>query len=170
MKSLIPYNDKTPQLHPTVFVADGVRIIGDVKIGENSSVWFNAVIRGDINFITIGEGTNIQDLAMLHVTQDNYPLTIGSYTTIGHSAILHGCTIGNTSLIGMGAIVLDGAKVGNNVLIAAGSVVREGMEIPDGVLVAGVPAVIKRSLTEEEKESILTSAHHYIAYAKNFKQ
>ncbi|HOV98121.1 MAG TPA: gamma carbonic anhydrase family protein [Bacteroidota bacterium] len=170
MVTLQPYCNKSPQIHSSVFLADGVRIIGDVKIERNCSVWFNSVLRGDINSIYIGEGTNIQDLSMLHVTQDKYPVQIGSYNTIGHGAILHGCKIGNYSLIGMGSIILDGATIGNNVIIAAGTVVLEKFEVPDNVLIAGVPGTIKRQLTEDEKQSIIQSSQHYIDYASAIRQ
>ncbi len=170
MATLQPYCDKTPQIHSSAFLADGVQIIGDVKIERNCSVWFNSVLRGDINSIYVGEGTNIQDLAVLHVTQDKYPVQIGLYNTVGHGAILHGCKIGNCTLIGMGSIVLDGATIGNNVIIAAGTVVLEGFEVPDGVLIAGVPGTIKRTLSEDEKQSIIQSAQHYIDYAQTMSQ
>lgn len=170
MSIILPFEGKIPKIHSTAYLAHGVCIIGDVEIGEECSVWFNAVIRGDVNSITIGKGTNIQDLCVLHVTQDTYPLRIGEYNTIGHNAVLHGCTIGNYSLIGMGAIILDGATIGNNVLVAAGTVVPERCVVPDGVLIAGVPGRVKRELTDNEKDEIANAAHHYIHYAQSLRQ
>ena len=170
MSGLIPYRGILPKLDPSVFVADGARIIGDVEIGEQSSVWFNAVVRGDVDVIRIGARTNIQDGAVLHVTHDRFPLMIGSDVTVGHGAILHGCRIGNGCLIGMGAIVLDNAKVAGGSMIAAGSLVREGAEVPEGVLVAGVPAVVKRPLTQEEREMILQSAKNYMHYVATYRE
>jgi len=166
---LITYNGLTPKLHPSVFIADGARIIGDVWIGENSSVWFNAIIRGDVNFIRIGAGTNIQDNSVLHVTSHTAPLTIGSDITIGHNAVLHGCTIDDNCLIGMGSIVMDGAQVHKNSIVAAGSTVLEEFIVPEGMLIAGVPAKIKRPLTEEEKQSITQSAKNYVHYIRSYR-
>ncbi len=167
-QQVITYRGITPDLHPTVFVAPGARIIGSVGIGEHSSVWFNAVVRGDVHSIRIGTGVNIQDLCMLHVTHDRYPLHIGNSVTVGHSAILHGCTIEDTVLIGMGATILDGAKIGSHSLIAAGSVVRERAVIPEGVLAAGVPARIVRELRDEERDGLLQSALNYMQYVRTY--
>jgi gamma-carbonic anhydrase len=169
-QQLIAYRGITPRLHPTVFVASGAFIIGDVEIGEYSSVWFNAVVRGDVNIIRIGERVNVQDLCMLHVTHKKYSLTIGSDVTIGHSATVHGCTISDKVLIGMGARVLDAAVIGQNSLIAAGAVVREGMKIPEGVLVAGVPARVIRDLTDEEVLQIEQSATNYVNYVRTYRE
>jgi gamma-carbonic anhydrase len=126
-RQVIPYRGVSPRLHSTVFIAPGAYIIGNVTIGENSSVWFNAVIRGDVHYIEIGAGVNIQDLCMLHVTHDTYPLTVGNEVTVGHGAVLHGCTVSDNVLVGMRATVLDGATIGSYSLIAAGSLVREGL-------------------------------------------
>jgi len=169
-QQLISYRGITPQVQPGVFVAQGAMIIGDVHIGEDSSVWFNAVIRGDVNYIRIGQMTNVQDLCMLHVTHEKYPLTIGSHITIGHSATLHGCTIKDFVLIGMGATVLDGAVIESNSMVAAGAVVREGMKVPEGVLVAGVPARIVRDLNEDEVKKIQQSAINYKNYVLSYTQ
>ena len=168
MKGIIQYKNRTPKLHPSVFVADGVKIIGDVEIGEHSGVWFNTVIRGDVNVIRIGSRTNIQDNSVLHVTTKTAPLNIGSDVTIGHSALLHGCTIEDCCLIGMGAIILDRAYIHQYSMIAAGAIVLEGFNVPEGVLVAGIPAKIKRLLTEEEKQFIRRSAEHYVSYAQEY--
>lgn len=143
-----------------VYMAEGARVLGDVTIGEGSSVWYNAVIRGDSNSIVIGENTNVQDNAVLHVSHSN-SLTIGDNVTIGHGAIIHGCTIGNNVLIGMGAIVLDGAVIEDNCIIGAGALVTQGKMIPTGSLAFGNPAKVMREITEEEKESILANANEY---------
>jgi gamma-carbonic anhydrase len=166
---IISYKDKIPKLHESVFVADGAKIIGDVEIGEHSGVWFNAVIRGDVNYIHIGSRTNIQDNSVLHVTSKTAPLNIGSDATIGHSALLHGCTIEDFCLIGMGAIVLDRAYIHRNSMVAAGAIVLEGFDVPEGMLVAGVPAKVKRELTEEEKQFIHQSAANYVGYVRAYQ-
>ena len=149
-------------MHSSVFVADGAKIIGDVEIGEYCGIWFNAVIRGDVNFIRIGSYTNIQDNSVLHVTTETAPLKIGSNVTVGHSAILHGCTIDDCCLIGMGAIVMDKAHIHQNSMVAAGAIVLEGFDVPEGMLIAGIPAKVKRALTEEEKQLIGQSAKNYV--------
>ena len=166
---IIPYKGRIPKLHASVFVADGAKIIGDVEIGEDSGIWFNAVIRGDVNYIHIGPRTNIQDNSVLHVTSKTAPLNIGSDVTIGHSAVLHGCTIDDYCLIGMGAIVLDRAHIHRNSMVAAGAIVLEGFDVPEGMLVAGVPAKVKRELTEEEKQFIHQSAENYVGYVQAYK-
>jgi len=159
------YENKYPQLADSVRIFPGVKIIGDVKIGENSSIWFNAICRGDVNYIRIGKRVNIQDLSLLHVTSGKYSLEIGNDVTVGHSAKIHGCTIGNNVLIGIGAIILDGAIVEDNSLVAAGAVVRPGFVVPSGKLVAGVPAKIIRDLTDNEINEIGESASHYVNYS-----
>ena len=143
-----------------VYMAPGSHVIGDVTIGESSSVWYNAVIRGDTESITIGENTNIQDNAVLHTSHDA-PLVIGDNVTIGHGAIVHGCTIGNNVLIGMGAIILDGTVVEDNCIIGAGALVTQNKNIPAGSLAMGNPAKVVRAITEEEKESIIENANNY---------
>ncbi|MBN1398466.1 MAG: gamma carbonic anhydrase family protein [Bacteroidetes bacterium] len=169
MNGLIPYQGKLPVIHPSVFVAEGAKIIGDVEIKEKSSVWFNTIVRGDVNYIRIGECTNIQDNSVLHVTSKTAPLNIGSEVTVGHNAVLHGCTIEDRCLIGMGAVVLDGARICSNSVIAAGTVVLEGFNVPEGMLAAGVPAKIKRPLTGEEMQLLRKSAENYIRYCDNYK-
>lgn len=148
-----------------VYIAEGAKIIGDVQIGEDSSVWYNAVIRGDSNSIVIGENTNVQDNAVLH-TSHSHPLTIGDNVTIGHGAIVHGCTIGNNVLIGMGAIVLDGAVIEENCIIGAGALVTQNKVIPSGSLALGNPAKVVRELKREELESILENANEYSEEAR----
>lgn len=163
---LFPYKETFPNLHKSVFLASGTKIIGDVEIGEDSSVWYNTVIRGDVNYIRIGNTTNVQDCSMLHVTNGKFPLIIGSKVTIGHSVTLHGCVVNDLCLIGMGAVVLDGAVVEQNSVVAAGAVVRPGFIVPSGKLVAGVPAKVVRDLTEEEIKDIEASAQRYLEYTK----
>ena len=148
-----------------VFCAEGSRIIGDVKIGEHGSVWYNAILRGDVNRIEIGAYTNIQDNVVLHVRKSD-PLVIGDYVTIGHGAILHGCTIGNNVTIGMGAIVLDGAVIEDNCMIGAGAIVTQNKVIEQGYLAIGSPARMVRTVTEEEKESIRRNACTYAKEAE----
>ena len=167
--SIIPYKNIVPRLHPSVFVAEGAWIIGDVEIGKDSSVWFNTVIRGAVNYIRIGERTNIQDNSVIHVTHQKYPTTIGSNVTIGHNAVVHACTIYDYCLIGMGAVVLDDAKVGPYSLVAAGAVVTMQMVVPEGVLVAGIPARVVRELTPVEKESLVQSAQNYVDYVSTYR-
>ncbi|MEK6649337.1 MAG: gamma carbonic anhydrase family protein [Bacteroidota bacterium] len=166
----ITFGGRRPRLDPTVFVAAGAQVIGDVEIGAGSSVWFGSVIRGDVHWIRIGERTNIQDLSVLHVTTGTAPLQVGSDVTVGHRAILHGCTVEDGSLIGMGAIVLDGARIGSGALVAAGAVVSAGYRVPPATLVAGVPATVKRSLRPDEVEGILRSAQHYRELAQVYQQ
>ncbi len=169
MSSILPYRGVMPQIHPTVFIAEGARIIGDVVIGKDSSVWFNSVIRGDVHYIRIGERTNIQDNCVLHVTHQKYALNVGSGVTVGHSAVLHGCTIGNECIIGMGAIILDNASLHTHSFVAAGALVPENFVVPEGTLVAGVPAKVKRPLTEEEVKFLGQSAENYLNYVKNYR-
>ncbi len=163
---IFPYKDFYPKLGKNVFLASGVKIIGDVEIGNNSSVWYNTVIRGDVHYIRIGESTNIQDCSMLHVTNGKFPLNIGNKITIGHSVSLHGCTLQNLCLIGIGAIVLDGAVVESNSMVAAGALVKQNYIVPSGKLVAGVPAKVIRDLTDEEIMDIEAGAGRYVEYAK----
>jgi carbonic anhydrase/acetyltransferase-like protein (isoleucine patch superfamily) len=163
------YLNKIPGIHDSVYLCDNITIIGDVEIKKDSSVWFGTVIRGDVNYIRIGERTNIQDNSVLHVQHDTGPLIIGNDVTVGHSVNLHGCSIGDNCLIGIGAIVLTGAVIGNNCIVAAGTVIKEHFIVPAGSLVAGVPGVIKKSLTKEDIESISSSAQNYINYVKNYR-
>lgn len=165
-EKLFPYLDLFPKIHPSVFLASGVKIVGDVQIGAYSSVWYNVVIRGDVHYVKIGEMTNIQDLSMLHVTNNKYPLNIGNRVTIGHSVKLHGCTVKDMSLIGIGAIVLDGAVVEEYSMVAAGAVVKPNFVVPNGKLVAGIPAKVVRDLTEAELKDLENSSERYKKYAE----
>ncbi len=156
-----------PRIHESVFLAENSVIIGQVNIKKDASIWYNVVIRGDVNSIAIGEGSNIQDQTMLHVA-DNYSLTIGDFVTVGHQAIVHGCTIGNNCLIGMGAIILDGAEIGDNVIIGAGSLITQGKKIPNNSLVIGSPGKVIRELTDEEIQKIKASSEIYIKLSKQY--
>ena len=149
------------------FVAESAEVIGNVELGEEVGIWFGVVIRGDNERIRIGARTNIQDLCVLH-SDPGSPLTVGAGCTIGHRAILHGCTIGDGTLVGMGATILNGAKIGNNCLIGAGALVTEGKEIPDGTLVLGAPGKVARELTPDEIARLGKSADHYVANARRF--
>jgi len=166
---ILNVGDQTPKIHPSVFLAEGARVIGNVEIGAESSVWFNAVLRGDINAIRVGNKTNIQDLCVCHVTHKN-EVQIGSHVTVGHGAIIHGAAVEDFCLIGMGATLLDGVRVGSYSFVAAGALVREGFQIPEGKLVAGVPATVKRALTGGEREFIGRSADNYVKYVQLYRQ
>ena len=159
---------KTPRIGEKVFVADTASIIGDVEIGNDCSIWFGAVIRGDMHFISIGSRTNIQDNTVIHVTTGMHPTVIAEEVTIGHAAIVHGCTVKRGALIGMGARILDGAVVGESALVGAGALVSEGMHIPPRTLAIGVPARVKRELTDEEVERLEYSWRHYVEYKDKY--
>lgn len=163
---VFPYKDFYPKLGINVFLASGVKIIGNVEIGDNSSVWYNTVIRGDVHYIKIGNYTNVQDCSTLHVTNGKYPLNIGDKVTIGHSVSLHGCTLNNLCLIGIGATILDGAVVESISMVAAGALVKQNFVVPEGKLVAGVPAKVIRNLTEDEIKDIEAGSNRYVEYAK----
>ena len=158
------YKGKVPKIDPSVYLSENVVIIGDVEIGKDSSVWFGTVIRGDVNYIRIGERTNIQDNSVVHVTHETHPTIIGNDVTVGHRAVLHGCVLHNHILVGMGAVIMDGVEIEDFVLVGAGALVTPNKRIPSGVLVAGVPAKIVRDLREEEIELIKESAKNYVAY------
>lgn len=153
-----------PVVPESAFVASGARVVGEVSLGEKSSVWYNAVLRGDSDSIVLGERSNIQDGVAVHVDA-GHPVRIGSDVSVGHNAVVHGCTIGNRVLVGMGAVVLSEAVIGDECLIAGGAVVLGGTEIPPRSLVAGVPAKVRRTLTDEEVESIRANAEHYVGNA-----
>ena len=165
---IMAYKGVIPTIAKSAFIIDSAQIIGDVRIGEFSSVWFNAVVRGDVHYVRIGNRTNVQDNCSLHVTKDKYPLIIGDNVTIGHNVILHGCVVKDRCLLGMGSIVLDNAEVGEDCIIGAGALVKEGMKVPAGSLVVGVPGKVVREVTPEEKERILRSAENYIGYSNNY--
>ncbi len=158
----------TPQIADSAWVADSAEVMGDVALGDGVGIWFGVVVRGDTAPITVGARTNIQDLSVLHADL-GLPLTIGAGVTVGHKAMLHGCTIGDNSLIGIGAVVLNGAKIGQGCLVGAGALVTEGKEFPDGSMIIGSPAKVVRSLTPEQLEGLRQSADHYVANAQRFK-
>lgn len=164
---ILSYDGISPQIG-SCFVASGARVIGDVIMGEGSSVWFNSVLRGDVMPIRIGERTNIQDLSMLHVSSEVAPTIVGDDVTVGHRAILHGCVVEDLCLIGMGAIILDGAHIGRGSLIAAGALIPPGMQVPENSFVVGMPGKIRRQTTEEERAHFLESARHYAELAKKY--
>ncbi len=166
--ALSNYLQALPQVGPRVFIHLSAQVIGDVTLGEDSSVWCNAVLRGDVNRIVIGRGTNVQDLTVGHVSHktaekpNGSPLIVGDYVTIGHAVILHGCSIGNECLIGMGSIILDDAVIPDRVVIGAGSLVTQGKTLESGVLYMGRPAKAVRPLTDEELAYLMYSAKHYM--------
>ena len=162
------FQGTVPNIAPTAYIDPAAVIIGDVTIGERSSVWPNAVLRGDVNRITIGEETNVQDGSVLHVEYALHELILGNRVTVGHSVVLHGCTVEDDSLIGIGAIVLNGALIGEGSVIAAGALVPEGMQIPPGSLAMGVPAKVRRTVTPEERERFRLNAQHYVELREKY--
>ena len=151
------------------WIAPNATVIGNVQLLKDASVWFNAVLRGDVELITIGQGSNVQDGAIIH-TDPGFPCTIGKNVTVGHLAMLHGCEIGDGSLIGIGSVILNGAKIGKNCIIGSKALVTEGMEIPDGAMVLGIPGKVKKILNEEEQSVVSLGAEHYIQNYKKYKQ
>jgi gamma-carbonic anhydrase len=158
-----------PRVDPTAFVDQSAQVIGDVEIGAESSVWMNVVMRGDVNTIRIGRRTNVQDGTVVHVMHDTHPTAIGDEVTVGHGAIVHGCTVGNRVLIGMGAILLNGATIGDDSIIAAGSLVTEGAVVPPKSMVMGVPAKVRRALTDAEVQFLVDSAANYVRYRQDYQ-
>ena len=161
--------DIEPQLHDSVWVADSASVIGNVVMEEGSSVWFGAVIRGDNDLVTIGEGSNIQDGSVVHI-DPGFPLLLERNVTIGHKVMLHGCTVGEQSLIGIGSTVLNGAKIGKYSIVGANSLIAEGKEFPDGVLILGSPGRVVRQLTEEEQAGLMRPAQHYQDNAVRYRE
>lgn len=167
---LYSYRGISPKLHPTVFKTPSSEIIGDVEAGAHCSFWFNVVVRGDVHWIKIGEGTNIQDGSVLHVTNQKAPLSIGNNVTVGHSVTLHGCTIGDFVLVGMRAVIMDHAEIAAECMIGAGALVTPGTKVPPRSLVIGSPAKVSRSLREEEIRFLHQSAENYKAYVQNYRE
>ncbi len=157
-----------PQLADSAWVADSAQVMGRVALAEDSSVWFGTVIRGDTESIRIGKGSNIQDLSVLHADV-GMPLVVGENVTVGHQVMLHGCTVGDGSLIGIGAVVLNGAKIGKHCLVGAGALVTEGKEFPDGSMIIGSPAKVVRKLTPEQIDGLRASAQHYVDNARRYR-
>ncbi len=165
---ILPYKGKMPLLAPGVFVASGAQIIGDTEIGEDSSIWFNTVIRGDCNYIRIGKRTNIQDGTVIHVTNTFHPTIIGDDVTVGHGVVLHGCRISNLCLIGMGAIVMDDVTIPERCLVAAGSLVPPGKTFNPGTLIKGNPAREARALSDKELGEFERSVRYYLEYKRGY--
>jgi carbonic anhydrase/acetyltransferase-like protein (isoleucine patch superfamily) len=166
---LRPFRSVHPTVHPTAYVDASAQVIGDVHVGPESSIWMNVVVRGDVHYIRIGARSNIQDLTLVHVMREAHPTVIGDDVTIGHSAVIHGCTIENRCLIGMGAILLNGSRIGAGSIVAAGTLVPEGMIVPPGSMVMGVPGKVRRPLTADEDASIVEYAERYVGYRLDFQ-
>lgn len=167
---LRPYRGRVPLVHATAFVDASAQVIGDVEIGQESSVWMNVVIRGDVHRVRIGKRSNIQDGTVVHVMRGTHATTIGDDVTIGHAALVHGCTLADRILIGMGAILLNGVEVGENSIVAAGTLIPERTQIPPRSLVMGSPGKVKRPLTDEEVASILEYSERYVGYRLDYMQ
>lgn len=172
---LIKFNGITPSIGKDVLLCDGAKVIGEVSIGDNASIWYNCVLRGDVNYIKIGKNTNIQDLTMIHVwhreegkAESGYPTIIGDNVTIGHSCVIHACHIEDNCLIGMGSIVMDGARIGRDSIVGAGAVVTKGKKFPPKSLILGNPAKFVRELSEEEIEEIVNSAIRYVEFKNQY--
>jgi len=166
---LKPFRGVHPRIHPTAFVEESAQVIGDVHLGEESSIWFNAVVRGDVHYIRIGDRTNIQDNSVIHVRNDSHPTMLEDEVTVGHSVTLHGCYVEKGSLIGIGSIVLDDVHVGALSIVAAGALVSPGTVIPPRSLVMGLPAKVKRELTDAEVNDLSVFWKNYVEYTKMYK-
>jgi carbonic anhydrase/acetyltransferase-like protein (isoleucine patch superfamily) len=164
------WGGKEPRLADGVWVADDAVLVGDVEVGPGSSIWFGAILRGDVNHVRVGARTNVQDQAILHVTSGTHPTTVGDEVTLGHRVTLHGCTVRDRCLIGIGAVVMDGAVIGEDAMVGAGSLVPPGMVVPPGTLAMGSPARVKRELTTEEVAFFRKSASNYVAYAESYRK
>jgi carbonic anhydrase/acetyltransferase-like protein (isoleucine patch superfamily) len=169
MPAILSYDGKAPRLAASVFLADGSVVSGDVEIGEHSSLWFGTVVRGDVNQVRIGARTNLQDQVVVHVTAGTHPTTLGDDVSVGHRAVLHGCTVNDRSLVGIGSIVMDGAVVGPDAMVGAGALVPPRMIVPPGKLVLGSPARVVRDLTPAELASMLDRAARYVGYAAKYR-
>jgi len=169
MALIRPHGNVAPRIPESAFVAETALVVGDVELGESSSIWFGAVVRGDVNHIRIGARSNIQDLTVIHVTGGTHPTTLGDDVTVGHRVVLHGCTVKDRCLIGIGAIVMDGAEIGPDAMVGAGALVPPGMVVPPGTLVVGSPAQVKRQLTSDEIASFRKSAQRYASYAARYR-
>lgn len=164
-----PYRGVMPRIAASAYIDSSAQIIGDVTIGDRSSVWLNVSIRGDVNHIRVGDETSIQDNCVLHVDHDVYPCLVGNRVTVGHSVVLHGCQVEDDALIGIGAIVLNGAKIGAGAVVAAGALVPEGMEVPAQTLVMGAPAKVRRAVTAEEQQRFRRNCENYVKIAAIYK-
>jgi carbonic anhydrase/acetyltransferase-like protein (isoleucine patch superfamily) len=170
LATIRPFGGKTPEIGKGAFLAETCSVIGDVVIGEESSIWYGTVVRGDVMPIRIGARTSIQDNAVIHVTSDFSGTIIGSDCTVGHSAIIHACTVEDFCLIGMGSIILDGARIGRGSLVGAGALVTPGTDIPPGSLVIGAPAKVRRPINDKEREQIAYGAQHYVELARRYRE
>ena len=159
------FQEKQPKIHDGVFVAENAIVIGDVEIGKNSSVWYGCILRGDVNYIRIGERTNIQDASVIHVSKNTHPTVLEDEITVGHRVTLHGCYVESNCLIGINSVILDGARIGRNSLVAAGSLVTPNTQIPEGSLVMGSPAKVKRALTADEIKDLEKFWRNYVEYS-----
>jgi carbonic anhydrase/acetyltransferase-like protein (isoleucine patch superfamily) len=166
--SLYRLDDLTPRLADTAWVADSAQVIGNVELGAGASVWFGAILRGDSEVLRIGKGTNVQDGSVIHA-DPGFPATLGDHVSVGHQAMLHGCTVGDGTLIGIQAVVLNGARIGKHCLVGAGALVTEGKAFPDGSMILGSPAEVVRSLTPEQIDALRHIADHYVENARRYK-
>ena len=169
-KMIRPYRGVSPTVAATAYIDPSAQVLGDVVIGERSSVWFHVAIRGDVNYIRIGDETSIQDNCVVHVDHMVFPCLIGNRVTVAHSVVLHGCTVEDDALIGIGAIVLNGAKIGRGAIVAAGALVPENMEVPPGMLVMGAPAKVKREVTAEEQARFRKNCDNYVKITAIYKE
>jgi carbonic anhydrase/acetyltransferase-like protein (isoleucine patch superfamily) len=163
-----PHRGRLPRIHPTAFIDESAQVIGEVEIGEESSVWMCVVVRGDVNWIRIGKRTNIQDGSVVHGMLNTHPTILGDNVTVGHGSMVHGCTVEDRCLIGMGVILLNGSQVGSESIVAAGSLLTEGMKVPPRSLVMGSPGKVKRTLTDDEVVSIQGYADRYVGYRVDY--
>jgi carbonic anhydrase/acetyltransferase-like protein (isoleucine patch superfamily) len=162
------YKGISPRIPASCYVDDSAQVVGDVELGENASIWMNAVVRGDVHYIRIGANSNIQDCSVMHGMLNKWPVVLGDWVTVGHSVTLHGCVIEDRCLIGMGCIILNGARIGSDCIIAAGTLIPEGTVIPPGSLVMGSPGKVRRQLSEEDKASILVYGRNYLGYREQY--
>ena len=160
----------TPKVAPSAYIDPSAQVIGDVVVGDKASVWPNAVVRGDVNYIRIGDETNVQDNSVLHVDSGDFPLLVGNRVTVGHAVVLHGCTVEDECLIGIGAVILNGARIGAGSVVAAGALIPEGMEVPPGSLVMGVPCKVRRPVTGEEQERFRENCRHYVELRRQYRE
>lgn len=170
MANLKAYAGKAPRIDADAWVADDATVTGDVTLGPGASLWFGVVVRGDVNHVRIGARTNVQDLSVIHVTGGTHPTVLGEEVTVGHRVVLHGCTVHDRSLVGIGAVVLDGAEIGPEAIVGAGALVPPGMKVPPRTLVLGSPAKVKRPLTDEEVAHLRESAARYVEYAGRYRR
>jgi carbonic anhydrase/acetyltransferase-like protein (isoleucine patch superfamily) len=170
MALLKGYAGQAPRIDATAWLADDATVVGDVELGPGASLWFGVVVRGDVNHVRVGARTNLQDLTVVHVTGGRHPTVIGEDVTVGHRVVLHGCTVHDACLIGIGSVVLDGAEIGPEAMVGAGALVPPGMKVPPRTLALGAPARVVRPLTDAEVASLRVSAAHYVEYAAQYRR